>query len=958
MKKLIFFISLVLTGLMTSCVDKNEEVDADSKPDWLHGSIYEELKNPTSGGLTGSFNTYLRLVDDLGYAETLNRTGSKTVFPANDEAFSRFFQANDWGVTSYEELTVAQKKLLLYSSMIDNALLVGMLPNVSNGSTEVLKGMAVKHATSVNVIDTITHVYGLADMPRNNKYWAKYAQGIDVVRDATAPMMVHFTREQMINNSITTTGEGSDFEILTGSPYTEGSAYIFNNKVIKSDITCMNGYVHQLENVLVPPGNMAQVIEKNKETSIFSRVLDYFSAPYYDLRTTNNYNDWAVTNGYPVKDSIFQVRYLSSRSQDAALVIDPDGNTLSSSRVLSYDPGWNQYCPSNAYSTAIDYKITDIGAMFVPDDDAMREYFLPGGNGAFLIDIYGNKANTAENLLENLDSLHAKNPQVLTSFVRNLQKPSFVGTVPSKFSTITNDASENMGMNLGYLNRTADNKYDIRFANNGVIYVLNNMVAPDEYQAVLAPSSSYSDMQVMNWAVQDKGTNGETQSSYLGVDFFYYLLAMSANYAFFIPDDAAFDAYYVDPVTLGWSQPEALHFYYDAKHNPTLRADRYKYDLATNEVGERIGEIQISKTGTGARYKTQLIDILNYHTVVLNAGETIGSNHYYKTKHGGEIYVTGGNEGNEVMSGAQIDNGVARSTIENVYNEKNGNAYRLNHVIQAPHNSVSKTLRSYDCFSEFYRVCSGFAATNLLSWVGISGEVNSFGTTEQDQYTVFTSTYGTGTNAIQNACLDENIKMFNTYNYTLYAPDNDAMQKAYAAGLPSWESIEALFNKYDHEEGGDETPEEDQDKALAYSMIKSLRDFVRYHFQSVSLYADNTVEGGNYQTLCSDAVGVADEVEVSGGGNKIVITDRAGVSRTVDANDGTKVSNKMARDYWFNKQRTAADAITTSSFCAVHEITEPLYLEANKRYDNNWSNSNARVKAAKNYKRLKAINKL
>ena len=146
MKKLFFCVTLALSGLMTACVDKNEAVDAESKPEWLGESIYQELKNPTH--LTGTFSTYLRLIDDLGLAEMLNRTGSKTLFPANDEAFSRFFQSNSWGVTSYEQLSTAQKKMLLYNSMLDNAILVGMLSNVSNtnrdeGVDHVLGDMVV-----------------------------------------------------------------------------------------------------------------------------------------------------------------------------------------------------------------------------------------------------------------------------------------------------------------------------------------------------------------------------------------------------------------------------------------------------------------------------------------------------------------------------------------------------------------------------------------------------------------------------------------------------------------------------------------------------------------------------------------------------------------------------------------------------------------------------------------------
>ena len=469
MKKFFISISLICAGFMTSCIDKDEPVDSDRKPASLGGSIYEELKNPNQDHLTGTFNTYLRLVDDLNYSSTLSRTGSKTVFPANDEAFKRFFQSNKWGVTSYEELSNSQKKLLLYSSMIDNALLVGMLSNVSGGTDGITAGLGLKHPTSVSVIDSIAHYYDPTQMPANNSWWKKYFKtGIDVVCDNTRPMMVHFTREQMVNNNITTIGDNSDFSILTGEAYDEASkpAYIFNDRIINRDVTCMNGYIQQLQDVLLPPGNMAQVLRDENETSIFSRMLDYFAAPYYDAATTNQYNDWAVANNAPLKDSIFQVRYLSSRSQNASLVVDPSGNTMGQGRYLAYDPGWNQYYPAHANTSSIDYSITDMGAMFVPCDAAIKKYFLPGGNGAFLIDIYGTKEKTEANLLENLDSMYVKNPQVISAFIKNLQKNSFVETVPSKFASIINDASENMGMNLGYLKQNSDGKYDIKIANN------------------------------------------------------------------------------------------------------------------------------------------------------------------------------------------------------------------------------------------------------------------------------------------------------------------------------------------------------------------------------------------------------------------------------------------------------------------------------------------------------------
>ena len=922
MKKLFFCVTLALAGLMTACVDKNEAVDADSKPDWLGESIYQELKNPSH--LTGTFNTYLRLIDDLGYAETLNRTGSKTLFPANDEAFGRFFQSNGWGVTSYEQLSLAQKKQLLYNSMLDNALLIGLLSNVSNTNKDegVDNGRALKHETSLSVTDTIQCLTNGSQMPQNNLYWDKYRDGrkLYLVNDATRPMLVHLTRDYMLVNNIKTTGENSDFEILTGSPYQAGSAYVFNSQVIKGDVTCQNGYIHQMQDVIVPPGNMAQVLRGDSETSLFSRIIDYFAAPYYNASVTNSYNAVALQNGTQSIDSIFEVRYLNDKASHRQIT-DPDGNTVNN--LLPYDPGWNQYTSAN--SSSMD--ITDIGAILVPTDEAVKKFFTQGGDGAYLIDLYGRykgAENTEGHLAENLDSLYKQKPEILTKFARNLMLSSFKDYVPSKFGEIqTSDSHEYMGVNTDMLQKRPDGHYDIKFANNGVVYKMNVLLAPDEYQSVMAPSSVYPDMSVMNWAVQDDDK--------LGVSFHYYLMAMKSKFAFFIPDNDAFSKYYVDPIYLGHDEPRALRFYLAGDTttlangtkrvlNVQVRARAYQYNPETNEVGALLNggaEVALSQ------WKSLFIDILNYHTVVLENDEVIGTNKYYKTKHGGEILLSANAEGATVASGQQIDNGLEKSVITTIYNEKNGTAYRINNIIQAPRNSVSKTLQSYDQFAEFYRFCSGFGDVTLLNWAGISDVPEKTGfPSPQDSYVIFTTDYkyANSNNNASGNCLDENVKMFNTYNYTLYAPNNAAMQKAYAAGLPSWDAVQALFDQYSEAE---EDVAADA-KARAKDMIDIMRDFARYHFQSVSVYADNVIPGGRYNSLSTDNLGLAVEMQVSGGDGVLKVTDATGHTVSVNANDRSTLSNLMARDYWFDNSRRQASSIYTSSFCVVHEISEPL----------------------------------
>ena len=171
MKKLFLYASLMCLGL-GSC-SKDFLVPEGELPSWLGESIYKELQQPKE--LQGTFKTYCKLIDDLGYADVLSRTGSKTIFPANDEAFAKFFEGgnNKFGVSSYEELTHAQKAELLFSTMLDNAILVGTLSNSQNSAGNMLQGQLVKHGTNMRLTYAVAP-FKAEQMPANNKYFSRF----------------------------------------------------------------------------------------------------------------------------------------------------------------------------------------------------------------------------------------------------------------------------------------------------------------------------------------------------------------------------------------------------------------------------------------------------------------------------------------------------------------------------------------------------------------------------------------------------------------------------------------------------------------------------------------------------------------------------------------------------------------------------------------------------------------
>ena len=147
---------------MYSCSDK---YDLDTEQPSNLNSIYGYLQEQ------GNFNTCLRLIDDLGETEVLSKTGSKTMFVANDEAFAKFFTSNSWGVTSYEKLTTAQKKLLLYSAMIDNPYSTSML-STAEGPT---KGEVCRRSSSQTLYDSVLVVKSKSQeakdiLPHNGRF--------------------------------------------------------------------------------------------------------------------------------------------------------------------------------------------------------------------------------------------------------------------------------------------------------------------------------------------------------------------------------------------------------------------------------------------------------------------------------------------------------------------------------------------------------------------------------------------------------------------------------------------------------------------------------------------------------------------------------------------------------------------------------------------------------------------
>lgn len=638
----------VVIGTLTAC--KGYDL-AKEDPSWLGSSIYDYLQSE------GTFTNTVQLIDDLDYAEVLAQTGSKTLFVADDAAFARFFQNNTWGVRCYADLTEAQKKLLLFGSMINNSCQVAYLSS-SEGPTE---GDCMRRLTATSEYDSVT-VLKPSQMP-DNPYWAYHREkGLNMVcmTDITAPPMIHFIEAFLNNNLIT--NEDCDFLFNYTTQRKAGDANVNGVAMEQQNIKCSNGFVHRMAEVITPLPNMAELINQKSNMQGWAKLLNRYCAPYYaGDEATREYNR---LYGMDI-DSLFEKRFFSERSRRGIpLEVTPDEGPVNG--LLKFDPGWNQFYSATTTSTSVNVALQEnMAVMMVPSDAALTRYWNEGA-GRVLKDYYGSWENVPDKVISKMLNVNMLN--------------SFINSVPSKFETVLNDANDELGLSEEFVD-------SVYMACNGAIYLTNKVFNPVAYISVTFPALVDANMNILYWAVEQLG-------------FDVYLNSQNTYYSLFIPNNNSL-LEYIDPCSFGKTSTQLFRFRYDPTaltESERVKASIWNYDTATGEVTDSIGEASYGQI------TNRLEDILNNHIVIGNVED---GNTFYQTKGGSMVKVANASQGIDgmtVQGGMQIEDGSSLS-ISKIYDESlegNGKTYILNDApIMTARKSVFDILNEHEEFSAF-----------------------------------------------------------------------------------------------------------------------------------------------------------------------------------------------------------------------------------------------------------------
>jgi hypothetical protein len=200
------------------------------------------------------------------------------------------------------------------------------------------------------------------------------------------------------------------------------------------------------------------------------------------------------------------------------------------------------------------------------------------------------------------------------------------------------------------------------------------------------------------------------------------------------------------------------------------------------------------------------------------------------------------------------------------------------------------------------------------------------------------------------------VRFFNNYRYTIYVPTNDAIQDAINRGLPTWQNLRDILElDLDPEERQELTKEElDARNEKVKAMATVIVNFVKYHFQDNSIFADTpAIHATAYETgTMNSETQTYHKVTVSSTGNgTLSVKDNAGNTRNI-----TSDKNIVVRDYITAKQTgTDKNTITSSSSAVLHGITGVLDYKtyAGNRYDSEFA-TEAKARAYLNkYKLIK-----
>lgn len=413
-----------------------------ARPDNLAGTIYTQLES------MGTFNYYLKSLDQTEYVEPLSKGGSWTVFAPTDEAFELFMQEE--GYTSFETIPQERIQDFIDYSIVTDGWNTTTLTYFKN---RFYLGQSFRRRTQYQApnkefdSDSLQHIMDWEP----GKYMVNYSNG----RQKT---ITYFLDSYMDNWNVTY----SDYEFMfPDETFNAGDMKIFGTNVSQQNIVAENGMIYALDKVLEPQKNLYENLSSGEyggKYSMFKKMLERFS----ELRSLGE----EVNEETGEIEEIFQHRFFTGLEND----------------FLPFNPSDENY-PSN-----IDATLAQAYGLLVPSDEVLTNYL--DGNSL---------------LGEFYDSYDDMPLPVLGKFLSPFFVNDFWDITPSYFG-LTYDT----GIKL--VDYKPGDVVDKKYCSNGFFVGVNTVYTNNSFGTIMGPLLLDDDYSIMLKAVQDLGIDTALES--------------------------------------------------------------------------------------------------------------------------------------------------------------------------------------------------------------------------------------------------------------------------------------------------------------------------------------------------------------------------------------------------------------------------------------------------------------
>lgn len=896
----------------------------------------------------GNYTTYLRLIDSFGgiqraFKNELTDDERKyngsidtlTVFAPNDEAFARFFAHNAWtdeqgnAISSYEQLSDGQKLSLIYMSYIP-----GFVTANSLHASKSVRGYLrlYSYDRQFNLVP-YKHTGGtdINTFPPDSYSYIDYAKelnqhkvdgvwiGYGTIGDYSGAAFAYRGGTMIWNDDYWQyNGLSHDDLSFIGAADTEGSEHIKigNAHITQPNQRCKNGYLHLVDEVVVPQPNLMYNLAQARlggKCSLASSLVQRFNYLKYDYLY---YND-----AFNVSDSAWTVR--------------------------------------NSLLDRVSTTTIQTPAIILPTDEALKAFLLASDNPLWQFGI--NKDNY-------YDMLMSLPREVLQPFVKEWFRTSFTDVLPSRYSNMRSAKGHQLLAGV-----TTPEAYKLAVqqvipAVDGIIVVVDAVPNAEDLRNELTFVKLAGQVAGASLTANDR-YEYNTNAAPFSTD--YQREMHNKSFTMFVPADAGLKQYgLIDPISMAsnnrtswryWSlTPQSISYNGDGQIAVAAKAYRYDYNKVRNTETDRPLSAMYSSNanencanGNYGPIKRQLLtDMLDQHIVLQDVNSLLNTQrHWYLSRSGMPIYMKEHTNTNIVVNGGmQIDlneKDVADKhdcTLQLVGQNDTGTSVFIDRPMQPTTQNVYQRLKSNDAFSMFFEYAEALNNAYTLKNMLFGNEASE---ALSRKYTIFADPSGSYARyGNDNTML---VNFFHNFNYTIFVPTNEGMQKAVEAGLPTIESIEQFVEESLDDNG--QLPDDKREQAQARYL--TLLNFLKYHFCDKSYFLEPDLESGDTEqttTACIDASNQqALTADINSGNGMLMVRDASNRYKAVKPD----LANIIARDAEFNDHPTRARYIRSASNVVLHGIDNADYLlfdnTLNGDFTRAWRTPSAARKFVKKY---------